>query len=324
MVGAVIRVLVTGSTGFIGDALLAHLDADVKFDAVGSTRSELDSATAEPKRITVGELGVDTDWRLALDRVDTVVHAAARVHVMGDTGADALATYRNVNVTGTLRLAEQARAAGVSRFVFLSSVKVNGESTEPGKPFTGADAPAPVDSYGISKWEAERALAEFCGAAGMELVTIRPTLVYGPGVRANFEILLRFLQRGVPLPLAGVRNQRSMIGIRNLVSLIETCIVSEAAPERVFMAADGEDLSTPELLRRAARAMDCKARLFFAPQGLIRLGARFAGRERYARRLLDSLQVDIGTARSALGWAPPFTVDDELRRTADRYLGRDR
>lgn len=262
----------------------------------------------------VGEIGPETKWDDALAGVDSVVHLAARVHVMDDKAVDPLAEFRQVNTAGTLHLAKQAARAGVRRLVYLSSVKVNGEATEPGRKFTAADPPAPLDPYGISKMEAEQGLAAVAAETGLEVVVIRPPLVYGPGVRANFARLVALVGRGVPLPLALVDNRRSMVALGNLVDLIITCLDHPAAAGQTFLVADGEDLSTPELIRRLARAMGRPARLWPLPISLLRLGGGLLGRSGEVERLVGSLQVDIGHTCRTLGWRPPLSVDEGLRR----------
>ena len=233
---------------------------------------------------------------------------------MHDTDGDPLAAYRVVNTEGTINLARQAAAAGVRRFVFISSVKVNGEETSPGQPFTEEDEPAPLDPYGISKLEAEQGLRDLATATGMEVVIIRPPLVYGPGVKANFLTMMRWLNKGVPLPFGALDNRRSLVALDNLVDFIITCIDHPAAAKQTFLVADGEDLSTTELLRRVGRAMGKPVRLIPVPMGLLQAGARLLGKQEMARRLCGSLQVDITKARTLLGWKPPVAVDEGLRR----------
>jgi len=236
---------------------------------------------------------------------------------MDDATRDPLAAFRAVNVAGTLRLARQAAEAGVRRFVFISSIKVNGEQTEPGQTFSAADAPDPQDPYGISKAEAEAGLMALAAETGMELVVIRPPLVYGPGVKANFLSMMHWLARGVPLPFGSVDdNQRSFVALDNLVDLIATCIDHPAAANQVFLAGDGEDLSTTALLRRLAAAMGVPARLLPVPVWALRTGARLVGKGAVFQRLCANLQVDISKARQVLGWNPPISVDEGLRRAA--------
>ncbi|MTI93171.1 NAD-dependent epimerase/dehydratase family protein [Stutzerimonas stutzeri] len=242
------RILLTGSSGFVGSALAQALAERPLGELVLPVRSVVEGRPA------IGEIGAATDWSALLDGVEVVVHCAARVHVMRETDADPLAAFRAVNVQGTLRLAESAAAAGVRRFIFLSSVKVHGEASGE-RPFRASDPPAPADAYGLSKLEAEQGLRELSARTGMELVIIRPPLVYGPGVKANFRSMMRWLARGVPLPLGAIHNRRSLVALDNLVDLIRSCITHPQAAGQIFLVSDGEDLSTSELLRRLGRAL---------------------------------------------------------------------
>lgn len=310
--------LVTGANGFVGSALCARLlrDGTAVRGAVRSLRSTPDGVEA----IAIGSLSSETDWTVALRSVDQVVHLAARVHVMNDKSTDPLAEFRRVNVEGTANLARQAAAAGVRRFVYLSSIKVNGEFTQEGHPFSADDAPAPEDPYGVSKHEAEQALRQIAVDTGMEVVIIRPPLVYGPGVKANFESMMRWLARGVPLPLAAVtQNRRSLVALDNLVDLIMVCLSRPAAANQTFLVSDGEDLSTAELLKRMRAAMGKPARLFYLPPVLLKLGAQLVKKPGIYQRLCGSLQLDITKTRRLLGWSPPVSVDEGLRRAAERF-----
>lgn len=244
------KVLLTGSTGFVGQALLARLAAQPALDLVAVSRRPAFGLPAGVAHAQVADIAADTAWQSILQGVQAVIHAAARVHVMSDKVADPLAEFRKVNVDGTLNLARQAVGAGVKRFIFISSIKVNGESTAPGKPYSAESQPAPVDPYGISKLEAELALRELAAETGMEVVIIRPPLVYGPGVKANFLSMMRWLSKGIPLPLGAIQNRRSLVALDNLVDLIATCVEHPAAANQTFMVSDGEDLSTRQLLRR--------------------------------------------------------------------------
>jgi nucleoside-diphosphate-sugar epimerase len=252
--------------------------------------------------------------------VDQVVHLAARVHIMNEKCSGQLAEFRRVNVEGTLNLARQAAAAGVRRFVYLSSIKVNGEFTQEGRPFTADDAPAPEGHYGVSKYEAEQALRQIAADTGMEVVIIRPPLVYGPGVKANFESMMHWLARGVPLPLAAVtQNRRSLVALDNLVDLIMTCLSHPAAANQTFLVSDGEDLSTAGLLRRMGAALGHPARLFYVPPSMLKLGSQVANKPGIYQRLCGSLQLDITKTRRLLGWTPPVSVDEGLRRAAEGF-----
>jgi UDP-glucose 4-epimerase len=259
------------------------------------------------------DLGVETHWQSGLAGVDVIVHLAARVHVMREVAANPLEEFRRVNVAGTLNLARQAAAGGVKRFVYLSSVKVHGESGT----CTEMDSPAPADAYGLSKLEAERGLLGIAADTAMEVVTIRAPLVYGPSVRANFAALMRAVGLGVPLPFGAVDNRRSLVGLDNLVDFILTCTEHPAAANEVFLVCDGEDLSTADLVRRLARAMDRPARLIPVPPSLLLGAAAMIGRRDVARRLLGSLCVDITKARQLLDWTPPVSVNEGLRLAVD-------
>ena len=309
------KVLVTGATGFVGRTLCARLTAS-GVDVVPAVRSKYDL----PYEVVVGNLNASTNWQPGLTGCDAVIHLAARVHVMEDAARDPLASYRAINTEATLSLACQASDAGVKRFVFLSSVKVNGEFTEAGQPFTADDVPAPEDPYGVSKHEAELFLRQIAAETGMEVVIIRPPLVYGPGAKANFAAMMRWLARGVPLPLAAVTdNRRSLVALDNLVDLIMTCLHHPAAANQTFLVSDGEDLSTAQLLRRMGAAMGYPARLFYLPPALLKLGATVLHKSGIYQRLCGSLQLDITKTRHLLGWTPPVSVDEGLRRTAEGF-----
>jgi nucleoside-diphosphate-sugar epimerase len=311
-------VLVSGANGFVGKALCAEL-----FRQGHSVRAAVRSATRSVDNseiVPVGEISGRTDWTDALSGINVVIHLAARVHVMNDTATDALAEFRRVNVDGALNLARQAVDAGVQRFIFISSIKVNGEGTQLEQPYAAEDPPAPVDPYGISKREAEDALCQLADDTGLEVVIIRPPLIYGPGVKANFQSMMRCLDKGIPLPLGAIKNRRSLLALDNLIDLIITCIYHPAAANQTFLAGDGEDLSTPELLERMAAALGKKARLAPVPTPILMLGARLLGRQAMAQRLCGSLQVDISKARDLLGWMPPVSVDEALRKTAHYYM----
>jgi nucleoside-diphosphate-sugar epimerase len=309
--------LVTGANGFVGSALCAQL-SERGIPPRAAYRSLVQSGVEDT--IAVGSVSAVTDWSAALRGMREVVHLAARVHVMNETSANPLSDFRVVNVMGTENLARQAVAAGVKRLVYLSSVKVNGEFTEIGRAFTSTDTPAPQDAYGLSKYEAEERLRNVANETGLEVVIIRPPLVYGPGVKANFESMMRWLSRGVPLPLASVTaNRRSFISSDNLIDLIVTCISHPAAAGQTFMASDDEDLSTAELLTRMGKALGSTARLFPAPLSLLKSGASVLGKSAIYQRLCGSLQVDITTTKQLLGWKPPISVDVGLRRAADGF-----
>jgi len=306
-------ILVTGANGFLGRALSLELKAR-QFDVRGALR-----AHAKAGEVNFGDLGPETDWQEALAGVDIIVHTAARTHILSDTASDPLSQYYKINVEGTLNLARQAAAASVTRFVFISSIKVNGESTPPEKPFTADDQPNPEDPYGISKWEAEVGLQQLADETGLEVVIIRPPLVYGPGVKANFLRMMRWTNRGLPLPLGGIENKRSLIALANLVDLIISCIEHPAAANQIFLAGDGQDVSTTELLYSLGKALGKPARLLPCPVGLLSAVAVLLGKKEIVERLTGSLQVDISKARALLGWEPPITLQEGLRRVAQDF-----
>ncbi len=270
--------------------------------------------------LEVGEINAETDWRLALKNVKWVVHTAARVHVVQRDTPESLAFFRRINVQGSLRLARQAALIGVSRFVFLSTVKVHGESTPQGAPFNENSEPTPHDSYAISKMEAEQSLREIAAETGMEVVIIRPPLVYGPGVKANFAALMGVVAKGMPLPLGALDNRRSLVAVDNLVDLIITCLFHPAAANQSFLVSDGHDLSTTELVRHMARSMNRTAHLIPVPARIVMACASALGRKPAAERLCENLQVDITKARDQLGWSPPISVDEGLRRAVSGFL----
>lgn len=306
------KVLISGANGFVGRSTCVRA-LGIGMQVRGVTRQTVPLPPGvEP--MVMSEPSPSTGWASSLEGCDVVVHAAARVHVMNDALAEPLIEFRRVNVDGTLNFARQAAAAGMRRFIFVSSVKVNGESTGE-HPFTATDAPAPLDPYGISKMEAEQGLRQVASETGMEVVIVRPPLVYGPGVKANFASMMRAVQRGIPLPLANVtHNRRSFLALDNLVDLLITCIDHPAAANQTFLVSDGEDLSTADLLRRLGQAMNRPARLFPVPPALLQFGANLLGKGAVAQRLLGNLQVDISHTRKALNWNPPISVDEGLRR----------
>lgn len=311
------KLLVTGASGFIGRALCARLSGTAGTELVGTVRS---ARHAAPPGVAIEtrEVGPDTRWHDLLESVDVVVHTAARVHVRRDP--DSLAEYRRVNAEGTVSLARQAAVCGVRRFVFLSSVKVNGDNTQPGQAFRADDPPAPADAYGLSKHEAEVGLLRIAGDRGMEIVTIRPPLVYGPGVKANFLALMRWIYKGYPLPFARVQNLRSLIAVDNLVDLVVACCSHPRAANETFMAADGEDISTAELITRLAAALNRPARLLPLSPELLLACATISGRGERARKVLGNLQVDARRTRERLDWKPAVSLEQALHATARHFL----
>ncbi len=313
-IGGSLKVLVTGAAGFIGRGLCDTL-ASRGVDVVPTVRG-----APVGDEIAVGDIGQETDWRGALaTQPEVVVHLAARVHLMKDDEADPLESYRAVNVEGSLNLARQAAAAGVERLVYLSSIKVNGETSSVGKPFKADDKPAPQDPYGISKHEAEQMLCQIATETGMEVVIIRPPLVYGPGVKGNFALLVRWIRKGIPLPLGAVHNKRSLIALENLVDFIALCAEPERSPRaanKVFLISDGEDVSTTELFHKVANAYNATPRLLPIPVSWIQVFARLLGKRVVADRLLGSLVVDSSKARDLVGWKPVVSMDEQLKKMA--------
>jgi nucleoside-diphosphate-sugar epimerase len=311
------RVLVTGATGFVGSVLCETL-ARSGYVVRAASRSERELPSVIAEQVVVGDIHAGTDWNRALLDVDCVLHVAARAHVMDDRtdGADA---YLLTNADGTRRLAEAAARAGVRRFVYMSSVKVNGEETSTSA-YTAADPPAPSGNYAASKWLGEKHLAEVAGRSALEHVVVRSPLVYGPRVKANFLRLLRWVDRELPLPLGSVHNRRSLVSVWNLCDLLAHTLAHPRAAGRVWMVSDGEDLATPELVRRIARAMHRRTRLFGVPPRLLEVTGACLGRGAEVSRLTRSLMLDIAPTRSELGWSPAVSVNEALERTVDWYL----
>ncbi len=311
------KVLVTGANGFVGLPLCRWL-GEQGYQVVAGVRSEDKLGAVPAGGVVVGDIDGQTDWQL--EGVDSIVHLAARVHVMSDRAADPLAEFRKINIAGTERLARQAAAAGVQRLIYLSSIKVNGESTPEAAAFTEADPPAPVDPYGVSKQEAEQTLQSISRETGLEVVIIRPPLIYGPRVKGNFITLLNWMYRGIPVPVALARNKRSMIYVDNLTHLIETCLHHPAAAGKIFLASDGADVSTPELLRRLSSALGQQAYLLPVPETILRALLRPLQRENMVDRLFGSLVVKDDYTRQRLDWMPPYSLEAGLARTAQWYL----
>ena len=310
-------VFLTGGTGFLGHALLQRLSTTDERPLIATARLSKPHFPTSVKLEHVGELGKDTDWTACLRGVEIVIHCAARAHAMNDKTGDPLAEYRRVNVQGTLALARQSAKVGVRRFVYISSIKVNGERTEANTAFQANDIPAPEDAYGISKLEAEQGLMVLARGTGMEVVIIRPPLVYGPGVKGNFVSMVRWVSKGVPLPLGAVHNKRSLVALENLVDFIVLCADPERSPRaanEVFLISDGEDVSTTELLRKVATAYHVRPRLLPIPASLIQTVARLLGKGAVADRLLGTLVVDSSKAQDLLGWRPVISMDEQLKK----------
>jgi nucleoside-diphosphate-sugar epimerase len=314
-----VRLLVTGS-GFLGKPLIFRLGLIQECSVLAVSRSFNFLLPSPVTYKTIDGIESFSAWNEIIENIEVVIHTAARVHVMDDNAASPLAEFRKVNVEGTLNLARQAAQAGVKRFIFISSIKVNGEGTELGKPYSADDVPAPVDPYGISKLEAEQGLLALAAETGMEVTIIRPVLVYGPGVKANFLSMMGWLSKRVPLPFGAIHNKRSMVALDNLVDLIVTCIDHPAAANQVFLVSDDEDLSTTQLLQRTGTALGKPALLLPIPAFLLTTAARMLGKSGVAQRLCGSLQVDIGKTKTLLGWTPPVSVDEALGKTARHFL----
>lgn len=305
-------VFVTGASGFVGRALCGAIAGRRTLRI--SVRNKAFEKWPDEIEVVEASLSPEQDWINALTGVSVVIHCAARVHVMNEKSLDPLAEFRRVNVDGTLRLARQAAASGVKRFIFLSSIKVNGEQTKENFPFTAEQRPNPSDPYGVSKMEAEDALRALAKSSGMEVVIIRPPLIYGPGVKANFLLMMRWLKRGIPLPLGAITdNKRSLVALDNLIDLILTCIDHPRAANQTFLVSDGEDLSTAALLRRIGAALGQPVRLISVPVPVLIMGASLLGKPGMAQRLCASLEVDISKTQELLDWVPPISMDEGFR-----------
>ena len=305
-----LNVLMTGASGFVGSHLLKRMERRQGLRVRAAVRRF--SGVSSCSMVHVGNIEQHTDWSNALNEQDVVVHVAALAHVTDNDTEESLTVFRRVNVDGTLNLAREAADSGVQRFIFISSIGVNGNNNT--LPFTEDDQPNPTGAYAQSKWEAELGLGAIGRETGMEIVIVRPPLVYGPNAPGNFGSLVRMIEKGIPLPLGAIHNKRSLVSLDNLVDLIMTCIDHPAAANQVFLASDGQDVSTTELLRGVGRAMGKPARLIPVPAGMLMFGASLLGKKAVAQRLLGSLQVDISKARNVLGWEPPLSVEKGLRR----------
>lgn len=307
--------LVTGANGFVGQALCAELLArGNKVRAAVRTTNSLETLSDNYGSVVIAAINGETDWAEAFCGVDVIVHLAARVHVMRENAADPLAAFREINVAGTERLARAASSSGVRRMVYVSSTKVNGEQTSE-IPFAEADTPAPQDPYGISKYEAEQALHSVAKETGLEVVIVRPPLIYGPGVGGNFIRLLKLVYRGVPLPLASIQNQRSMVYLGNFVDALIICATHQSAAGKTYLVSDGEDISTPLLMRSIANLMGKRSWLWHLPPSLLQLAGKMTGKINEVERLIGSLQIDSRKIRSELGWMPPYSMQQGLSET---------
>ena len=315
------KILVTGAAGFVGKALCQILIKN-KYEVIGAVRS-VEKRSLLPTEVEIcvlGDIGPHMEWAEALNSVDTIVHLASRVHVMHEISPDSLSEYRKVNVSGTEGLANMAAMSGVRRMIFLSTIKVNGERGW----FREDDLPAPEDHYAISKWEAEQILYKIAAENGLEIVIIRIPLVYGPGVKANFLRLLNMTNKNIPLPLSLINNKRSMIYIGNLVDAIIRCIEYPDAANQTFLVSDGQDISTPDLIRMIAKAMGKKARLIPFPLPLLKAVGQLFGKSPEIERLTGSLCIDSSKIREVLGWKPPYTMEESIRETVKWYQNSSR
>ncbi|MBE9395935.1 SDR family oxidoreductase [Pontibacterium sp. N1Y112] len=312
------NVLLTGANGFLGRALKKDLESRPSITLSTAYRSRT-SDNDEPGSHIVGDIDSHTDWAKALEGVNVVIHCAARVHVMNETEAAPEKAFRSVNVHGTVQLARQAIAAGVSRFIFISTIKVNGDLTARDEAFYADDVPCPSDAYAQSKWEAEQELMSLAKSSGLELVIIRPPLVYGPGVKANFLTLLNLVDKGIPLPLGAVDNSRSIVFVDNLVDLIVTCVEHQDAANQVFLISDSDDVSTAVLIQRIAHVLGAKSRLFNVPVWMLIAVSTMLGKRALTQRLCESLTVDTSKTVQTLGWSPPYSLDEGLKRTVEAY-----
>lgn len=312
------RFLVTGANGFVGRVLCQNL-----IDKGHQVRASVRASATIPSGVeifVVPVIGPDTDWSGALENVDVVVHLAARVHMMQDLVTDPLTEFMKVNTYGTLNLAQQAVKQGIKRFIYVSSIKVNGEFTPPDQSMTELDIPGPQDPYGISKWQAEQGLHKISQETGMGIVILRPPLIYGPNVKANFYSLLKLTDKSVPLPLGSITNSRSMIYVGNLVDALIQCATHPKAAGQTYLVSDGKEVSTPELVSLIADAMKMPSRIFHFPISLMRLGATLLGRTSMVNRLTQSLVVDSSKIRNDLSWTPPYTMSQGIQETANWYL----
>ena len=314
------KFMITGASGFVGKLLCAEMLR--RNQIVRTAYRSLHTTAQGTEAVAIGEINGETDWNNALSGIDAVIHLAARVHMIRDTAADPLAEFLKVNLHGTENLARQAAQAGVKRFVYVSSIKVNGECTTGEQSFSESDPANPQDPYAISKWQAEQALHRLAQESGLEVVIVRPPLVYGPGVKGNFLSLLKAVEQGMPLPLAGANNARSLVYVDNLADALIACATHPSAAGQTYLVSDGEAVSTAALVDKMAQALGRPNRSFYFPPGLLRTVAALSGRADQMDKLLGSLRINDQKIRRELGWAPPYSLEQGLRATADWYLAK--
>ncbi|EGG98104.1 UDP-glucose 4-epimerase [gamma proteobacterium IMCC2047] len=307
-----LKLLVTGATGFVGSALVESLLNSKCYHVVSAARRTVEKAPLRQQSVLVDDISAATDWTQAVKNIDVVIHTAARAHIMNELTQNPLVEFRRVNVEGTLNLARQAIDAGVKRFIFISSIKVNGEG-ESNRAYRFDDTAAPEDDYGLSKWEAEQGLKALCSESAMELVVIRPPLIYGPGVKGNLALLAKAIDKELPLPLGAIKNQRDMLSLNNLIDLIKTCIEHPAAAGQVFLCCDNEPVSTPELIKLIASGRERNAHLWSLPIFILNMLASLTGKQAMVKRLSSDFRIDIRHTMDTLDWKPPFSVAESMR-----------
>ncbi|WNC71198.1 SDR family oxidoreductase [Thalassotalea psychrophila] len=309
------NILITGANGFVGKHLTKYLITQNHTVTAGTRHACLELPQTE--QFIYDNFNPSLKWQTALANIDVVIHCAARVHLLNDKSTDPLTVYREVNTKATVELAKQAMATGVKRFIFISSIKVNGESTLPDKPFTELDEPKPTDPYAISKLEAEMQLAELTANTSMDLVIIRPPLVYGPGVKANFAKMISYVQKGIPLPFGAIKNKRSLVAIDNLTHFIELCCKHPKAANQTFLISDDNDLSSTQLLTQISKALNKQSRLMAIPQKLLSFALIIIGLKQQALRLLENLQISPNKAKALLNWQPVISTEHALSKTVN-------
>lgn len=306
------NILITGATGFLGQALVEDLLKKQNVYLKVAIRT-VAQKVANVENFVIGDLSTDIDWSSALENTDVVIHSAARVHIMNDTSANPLNEFRKINVDATRLLVQQAVQSNVKHFIFISTVKVNGEDTNPAKPFLDSDMPNPSDPYAISKFEAEQLIIDLCKESNMHYTILRPVLMYGPNVKANFAKLIQLVKTRIPLPFLSIQNKRSILYVKNFSHLIQHCMLNTEAYNQVFLASDATDFSLSELVFAIGKAIDKPSKQFYFPQWLLESGLKLLGQDAFSKRLTGSLQVDVSRTQNVLSWQPPVTSIDAMR-----------